>query len=66
LARSVIVVETTADSGGTVRAIAETLSQGKSLFTCFNPNRKGAATNNVGAVQLANEEDWKMVLQYLV
>jgi DNA processing protein len=66
LARSVIVVETTADSGGTLRAIAETLSQGKSLFTCFNPNRKGAATNDVGAVQLAKEDDWKMVLQYMV
>jgi DNA processing protein len=66
LSRSVIVVETTADSGGTAGAITETLRQGKSLFTCFNPNRKGAATNDVGAVQLANEDDWKMVLQYMV
>ncbi len=66
LARSVIVVETTADSGGTAGAITETLRQGKSLFTCFNPNRKDAATNNVGAVQLAKEDDWKMVLQYMV
>ncbi|TFH65342.1 MAG: DNA-processing protein DprA [Candidatus Zixiibacteriota bacterium] len=66
LARSVIVVETTADSGGTAGAITETLRQGKSLFTCFNPNRKGSATNDIGAVQLANEDDWKMVLQYMV
>jgi len=66
LARSVIVVETTADSGGTAGAITETLRQGKSLFTCFNPNRNGATTNNMGAVELAKEDDWKMVLQYMV
>jgi DNA processing protein len=66
LARSVIVVEITADSGGTMGAITETLRQGKSLFTCFNPNRKGAATNDLGAVQLVREDDWKMVLQYMV
>ncbi len=65
-ARSVIVVETTADSGGTVGAIEETLRQGKALFTCFNPNRNGAATNNAGAVHLAKADDWKMVLQYMV
>lgn len=66
LAKSVIVVEVSADSGGTTGAITETLRQGKALFTCFNPNRKGAATNTMGAVQLANEDDWKMVLQYMV
>jgi DNA processing protein len=66
LARSVIVVETTAASSDTAGAITEALRQGKSLFTCFNPNRKGAATNDVGAVQLAKEDDWKMVLQYMV
>jgi DNA processing protein len=66
LAKSVIVVETTDDSGGTAGAINETLRQSKALFTCFNPNRKGAATNDVGAVQLTKEDDWKMVLQYMV
>ena len=66
LAKSVIVVEVSADSGGTTGAITETLRQGKALFTCFNPNQKGAATNTMGAVQLAKEDDWKMVLQYMV
>ena len=66
LARSVIVVEVTAKSGGTAGAISETMRQGKALFTCFNPNRNGASTNSMGAVYLAHEDDWKMVLQYMV
>lgn len=66
LARSVIVVEVSDDTGGTASAINETMRQGKTLFTCFNPNQKGAATNSIGAVQLAKEDDWKMVLQYMV
>jgi DNA processing protein len=66
LARSVIVVEVSAGSGGTAGAISETMRQGKALFTCFNPNRNGASTNSMGAVHLAKADDWKMVLQYMV
>lgn len=66
LARSVIVVEITSGTGGTASAIKETLKQGKSLFTCFNPNLDGAATNELGAVHLKNPDDWKMVIRYMV
>ncbi len=66
LAKSVIVVEVSSDTGGTVAAIAETVKQGKTLFTCFNPNTNGASTNSMGAVHLASADDWKMVLQYMV
>ncbi|MFH2056194.1 MAG: DNA-processing protein DprA [bacterium] len=66
LARSVIVVEVTEGSGGTVAAISETQKQGKLLFSCFDINRKGAATNELGAVQLRAADDWKMVLRYMV
>lgn len=66
LARSVIVVEITSGTGGTASAIRETLKQGKSLFTCFNPNLDGAATNELGAVHLKDPDDWKMVIRYMV
>lgn len=66
LSRSVIVVEVSAGTGGTVAAISETQKQGKSLFTCFDLDTNGAATNELGAVRLRLEEDWKMVLRYMV
>lgn len=66
LARSIIVVEVTEGSGGTVSAISESQKQGKSLFTCFDINDQGAATNQLGAVRLQAEDDWKMVLKYMV
>ncbi|MBK7092086.1 MAG: DNA-protecting protein DprA [bacterium] len=66
MSKSVIVVEITSGTGGTVSAMAETVGQGKSLFTCFNPNLEGAASNKVGAVELKNPDDWKMVLRYMV
>lgn len=66
LAKSVIVVEISEGSGGTVGAITETRNQGKMLFTCFNPNRNGSSTNSMGAIHLAGEDDWKMVLQFMV
>jgi DNA processing protein len=66
LAKSVIVVEISEGSGGTVGAISETNSQSKMLFTCFNPNRAGSSTNSMGAIHLANADDWKMVLQFMV
>ena len=66
MARSVIVVEITSGTGGTVAAMLETVQQSKALFTCFNPNLEGAASNKLGAVELKNEDDWKMVLRYMV
>lgn len=66
LARSVIVVEATSDSGGTADAINEAIKQGKSLFTCFDPNQNGARTNKLGAVHLIAPDDWKMVLRFMV
>jgi DNA processing protein len=66
LAKSIIVVEVTQGSGGTTGAIAETLRQGKALYTCFNANRAGTSTNSMGAVHLKNKDDWQMVLKYLV
>ncbi|MGB5106391.1 MAG: DNA-processing protein DprA [Candidatus Zixiibacteriota bacterium] len=66
MSKSVIVVEITAGSGGTVTAMNETVEQSKALFTCFNPNLEGAASNELGAVELKNEDDWKMVLRYMV
>jgi DNA processing protein len=66
LARSVIVVEVTSDSGGTAGAIREAHKQGKSLFTCFDPNQEGIRTNKLGAIHLAAVDDWKMVLRYMV
>lgn len=59
LSRSTIVVEITEGRGGTAEAIVETINQGKALFTCFNPNRSGETTNKLGAIQLAEEDDWK-------
>ncbi len=66
LAKSTIVVEVTSGSGGTASAIQETVRQGKALFTCFNPNVGDSTTNSMGAVQLVKEDDWKMVLKYMV
>jgi DNA processing protein len=66
LARSIIVVEITSDVGGTSDAIREAGKQGKSLFTCFDPNSEGASTNKLGAIHLKAEDDWKMVLEYMV
>lgn len=66
LARSVIVVEVSSDSGGTAGAIREAHKQAKSLFTCFDPNREGVRTNTLGAVVLSGPDDWKMVLKYMV
>jgi DNA processing protein len=66
LARSVIVVEVSEGTGGTVAAIAETRKQGKSLFACFDLNGNGATTNELGAVRLTAANDWKMVLRYMV
>ncbi len=66
LAKSIIVVEITSGTGGTASAIKETIRQGKALFTCFNPNLEGSSTNSLGAVQLKAEDDWKMVLRYMV
>jgi DNA processing protein len=66
LARSTIVVEVTSGSGGTASAIKETIRQGKALFTCFNPNVGTSLTNSMGAIQLANDDDWKMVIKYMV
>lgn len=66
MSRSVIVVEVTPGTGGTVSAMTETVRQSKALFTCFNPNTEGAATNELGAVFLKDRDDWKMVLRYMV
>ncbi|MCK4856682.1 MAG: DNA-protecting protein DprA [candidate division Zixibacteria bacterium] len=66
LARSVIVVEVTSGTGGTVAAISEAHNQAKSLFTCFDPNQDGVSTNNLGAIYLDGADAWKMVLRYMV
>lgn len=66
LARAVIVVEVTSDSGGTAAAIREAHKQGKTLYTCFDPNQEGIRTNKLGAIHLAAADDWKMVLRYMV
>ncbi len=66
LSKSVIVVEITSGAGGSASAMAETVKQSKALFTCFNPNLEGAASNSLGAVELKEKDDWKMVLRYMV
>jgi hypothetical protein len=66
LARSVIVVEVTEAAGGTASAIRETRRQGKLLYTCFDPNLDGDDAEGLGAVPLVGEDDWKMVLRYMV
>ena len=66
LARSVIVVEVSEGTGGTVAAIAEARKQGKSLFACFDLNGGSVAGNELGAVRLTSTDDWKMVLRYMV
>jgi DNA processing protein len=66
LARSVIVVEVSSGSGGTADAIRQAVKQGKSLFTCFDPCGEGVRTNTMGAVFLRGEDDWKMVLRFMV